>query len=465
MELFGNKDGPWRRAPQALRELLGQYAEQTQELLTGFPLGQPIIGESAEKAFIQLFGQILRLENILASFDDFAGAQILTDRQRQDYRSVYLDLHAQYRHTAAADKEIINDDVVFEIELIKQVEINVDYILMLVAKFRQEHGDGDDRELRAEITRAIDASPTLRNKKDLIEDFVDSVSVDGAIDDEWQRYVTAKRDAELSQIIDEERLRPDAAHAFLDQALREGALRTAGTAITTVLPPVSRFATNNGHGATKQRVINKITRLLRPILRAQHRQLNTTAADCRARQRVQCTERRCPPPSAARPLAVGAFNVPVKTHLWVLLAPVRGGEVLVEVMTDLRLRPIRDRGRVRAASVSSSRATTGSVMASTSMATSSIRLHSCIASTRGIGWAAVIPITRRTVPSSFRSATATVTRGWTVSARPWCCGTSAPSHGRSPTKRGPGELRNPIEASANVRMDERANVRGGRVHR
>ena len=100
----------------------------------------------------------------------------------------------------------------------------------------------------------------MRNKKDLIEDFVDSVSVDGAIDDEWQRYVTSRRDAELAQIIDEERLRPDAAHAFIDLALREGALRTAGTAITTVLPPVSRFAASNGHGATKQRVIDKLAR-------------------------------------------------------------------------------------------------------------------------------------------------------------------------------------------------------------
>ena len=260
LELFGNKDARGVVLLKPYADYYGQYVEQTQELLTGFPLGQPIVGESAEKAFIQLFGQILRLENILTAFDDFAGQQILTDRQLQDYRSVYLDLHAQYRRTAAADKEIINDDVVFEIELIKQVEINVDYILMLVAKFWQEHGDGDDRELRAEITRAIDASPTLRNKKDLIEDFVDSVSVDGAIDDEWQRYVTSRRDAELAQIIDEERLRPDAAHAFIDLALREGALRTAGTAITTVLPPVSRFAASNGHGATKQRVIDKLAR-------------------------------------------------------------------------------------------------------------------------------------------------------------------------------------------------------------
>src|SRR5690606_9366149 len=96
----------------------------------------------------------------------------LTDRQAQDYRSVYLDLYASFRTQKDAEKESINDDIVFEIELIKQVEINVDYILLLVDKVRKERGDGDDTEVRAQITRALDASPTLRNKRDLIEAFV-----------------------------------------------------------------------------------------------------------------------------------------------------------------------------------------------------------------------------------------------------------------------------------------------------
>lgn len=258
LELFGNKDARGVVLLKPYGEYFGEYAEKVGELLASFPLGEPIIGESAQKEFIQLFGAILRLENILTSFDDFAGNEILTERQGQDYRSIYLDLYAEFRKEKTAEKELINDDVVFEIELIKQVEINVDYILMLVQKYREQYGDGQDKEIRAEIFHAVDASPSLRNKKDLIEAFVDSVSVTGVIDEEWQAFIAAKREAELEAIIAQERLRPEATHAFVETAFREGALRTTGTAITKVLPPASRFAAGGGHGEKKQRVIQKL---------------------------------------------------------------------------------------------------------------------------------------------------------------------------------------------------------------
>src|SRR3546814_10206078 len=108
------------------------------------PQGEKIVGEDAQKTFIKLFGSILRLKNILTAFDDFAGNEILSERDFQDYQSLYLNLHAQFRSVSDAEKEAINDDVVFEIELIKQVEINVDYILMLVARFIQAKGTGDE---------------------------------------------------------------------------------------------------------------------------------------------------------------------------------------------------------------------------------------------------------------------------------------------------------------------------------
>ena len=258
LELFGNKDARGVVLLKPYGDYYGEYADKVGELLANFPLGQQIIGESAQKDFIQLLGQILRLENILTSFDDFAGNEILTARQSQDYRSIYLDLYAEFRKDKDADKELINDDIVFEIELIKQVEINVDYILMLVAKYREQFGDGDDKEIRAEISRAVDASPTLRNKKDLIEAFVDSVSVDGAIDEEWQAFIAVKREAELEAIITEEHLRADATREYVATAFRDGTLRTTGTAITKVLPPASRFASDGGHGEKKQRVIEKL---------------------------------------------------------------------------------------------------------------------------------------------------------------------------------------------------------------
>jgi type I restriction enzyme R subunit len=259
LELFGNKEARGLVLLKPYGEYHQEYAEKVAELLVSFPLGQPILGEAAQKEFIQLFGHILRLENILTSFDDFDADQLLNERQRQDYRSVYLDLYAEFRKDQKADKELINDDIVFEIELIKQVEINVDYILMLVTKHREQRGDGQDKEIRAEISRAVDASPTLRNKKDLIEAFVESVSVNSGIDQEWQAFIAAKREAELGAIVEAEKLNADAARDFMETAFRDGVLRTTGTAITQVLPPVSRFAKDGGHREKKQRVIQKLS--------------------------------------------------------------------------------------------------------------------------------------------------------------------------------------------------------------
>lgn len=253
--LFGNKDARGVVLLKSYGEYYADYADKVTELLHAFPLGQTVVGEALQKEFIQLFGNILRLQNILTSFDEFDGSALLSDRQGQDYRSLYLDFYAEFRKGVEADKEQINDDVVFEIELIKQVEINVDYILMLVQKYRDERGDGDDKEVRAEITRAVDSSPTLRNKKDLIQDFVDSLSADGEVDEEWTEYVAERREAELRSIIVDEGLRPDETRSFIATAFRDGQVRTSGTSITTVLPPVSRFSANGGHGEKKQRVI------------------------------------------------------------------------------------------------------------------------------------------------------------------------------------------------------------------
>ncbi|MHB1324075.1 MAG: type I restriction endonuclease subunit R [Coriobacteriia bacterium] len=254
--LFGNKDACGIVLLKPYGEYYAEYADKVSELLEKYPLGVPVVGESAQKEFIALFSAILRLQNILTAFDDFAGNELLTERQGQDYRSVYLDLYAEYR--AEAEKESINDDIVFEIELIKQVEINVDYVLMLVEKWRAAHGDGTDKEIRASISRAIDASPSLRNKKDLIEAFVDSVSASGAVDAEWQAFILARREAELAAIIASEGLRPDETRAFIEIAFRDGAIRATGTAITKVLPPVSRFSSEGGHGERKQRVLAKL---------------------------------------------------------------------------------------------------------------------------------------------------------------------------------------------------------------
>ena len=251
--LFGNKDARGIVLLRPYGEYYADYAQKVADLLARFPLGSPVVGEQAQKDFITLFGAILRLENILTSFDDFAESEILSERQSQDYRSVYLDLYAAFRKGQNADRERINDDIVFEIELVKQVEINVDYILMMAQ--RRRDGGGRDKEIRAEITRAIDASPTLRDKKELIEDFVDSVSATADVDEAWKAHVAARRTADLDRIIAEEGLRPAEAREFVARALRAGSIQASGTAITRVLPPSSRFAVDRAYGEKKQRVL------------------------------------------------------------------------------------------------------------------------------------------------------------------------------------------------------------------
>jgi len=256
--LFGNKDARGIVLLKPYAEYYDEYADRVAELQVRFPLGQPIVGEAAQKEFIALFGAILRLRNILQSFDDFAGNEILEPRAMQDYQSVYLNLYQEFRIQRDAEKEPIHDEVVFEIELIKQVEINVDYILMLVEQYRDAKGDGEDKEIRAAIDRAVSSSPSLRNKKDLIEDFVESLSATSEVDVAWAAFVAAKRAEELDRIIAEEGLDPDATHEFVEAAFRDGAVQPIGTAIIKILPPVSRFGAAGRHAAKKQSVLTKI---------------------------------------------------------------------------------------------------------------------------------------------------------------------------------------------------------------
>ncbi|MGZ2225464.1 type I restriction endonuclease subunit R [Glutamicibacter nicotianae] len=256
--LFGNKEATGVVLLKPYGEYYQEYAEKVTELMEQYQPGQWVVGEANQNAFVKLFGDILRLRNILTSFDEFEKNEILSPRDVQDYQSTYLDIWNDRKPGKDAEKEQIVSDLVFEIELIKQVEINVDYILMLVQKYREERGNGQDQEIRAGISRAIDSSPTLRNKKDLIENFVDTVSLEGSLEDEWTAYLEAQREKELDEIIAAENLKPEETAQFIDVAFREGSIRASGTAITKVLPPVSRFSKEKNHGEKKRRVVQKL---------------------------------------------------------------------------------------------------------------------------------------------------------------------------------------------------------------
>jgi type I restriction enzyme R subunit len=260
LALFGNKDAASIVKIAPYGEHYAQYQQKIADLLDRFPLGKRIVGEQAQKDFITLFGEILRLHNILVAFDEFAGCEILTPRQMQDYQSIYLDLYEDFRRITDGDKESISEDVVFEIELIKQVEVGVDYILMLVREYQRQKGNGVDKQLKARetIARALDASASLRNKRDFVMEFVDSISADTNTDDAWQAYIARKKRDELEQIIIDENLKPEPARAFVEDAFRNGEIPAGGTAITKILPPVSRFASGNNHGVKKAVVLEKL---------------------------------------------------------------------------------------------------------------------------------------------------------------------------------------------------------------
>jgi len=231
------------------------YVELIEKLLSAFPLGQAIIGEEAKKEFIRLYGAILRLKNILTAFDDFAGNEILSGRDFQDYQSVYIDTYQDIRSKAGGEKENINDDVVFELELIKQIEVNIDYILMLVEKYHASNCE--DKSIIAAITKAIDSSIELRSKKELIEQFVDRVNVSTSVDSDWQHFVRERKEEELSALISGENLRDEEARRFIDNAFRDGILKTTGTDLDKILPPVSRFGGGN-RADKKQGIIDKL---------------------------------------------------------------------------------------------------------------------------------------------------------------------------------------------------------------
>ncbi len=233
------------------------YANLVAELLEKYPIGQAIIGEQSQKHFIRLYGAILRVRNILTTFDEFVGNEILTARDVQDYHSMYIDLYNEFSKGVEDDKENIIDDVVFEMELIKQIEINIDYILGLIKHYHEDHTQ--NRELLADINKAIDSSIELRNKKDLINQFILSLDIHSVVDDDWQKFVNQKKTEELEQIIETEGLDRDATYTFVRNAFRDGGVMVTGTDISRVLPPVSRFLATGERSEKRNSVLNKLT--------------------------------------------------------------------------------------------------------------------------------------------------------------------------------------------------------------
>lgn len=231
------------------------YSELVDQLKSEFPEGQPVMGEDEEKRFVALFGSLLKSINILSSFDQYEGREELSDRQLQDYQSHYLDLRDKWRRRKPGDKENINDDLIFETELIRQVEINIDYILLLVQKYHDTNCT--DKEILVNISKAIGSSLQLRSKKELIESFISSVNAGTDVDRGWREYVQRRKAEDLNEIIESEHLKPEETEKFIESSFRDGQVRTTGTDIDKILPPMSRFGGGNRQ-EKKRSVIEKI---------------------------------------------------------------------------------------------------------------------------------------------------------------------------------------------------------------
>ena len=246
---FGYEDADGKHHPG--------YQDMIEELTTKFPLTEErITGEQRQKEFIVLFGAILRMRNLLTSFDEFAGSEILSERDFQDYLGRYQDLRDEWKNRKpCGEKEDITDDIVFEIELIKQIEINIDYILLLVQKYHDSHCD--DKEILITIQKAVDASPELRSKKALIETFIAGINDVSDVMLEWRTFVAEEKERQLVTIIQEENLKDEETRRFMDSAFRDGSVKTTGTDIDKLMPPISRFSGGN-RAEKKQTIIEKL---------------------------------------------------------------------------------------------------------------------------------------------------------------------------------------------------------------
>ena len=267
LALFGNKDAKgvvllrsfgdyYNGYDDGTKQVKG-YEELIAELVQKYPIGERILGEEDQKAFIKLYGSVLKLTNILSVFDEFPGLEILSSRNTQDYHSMYIDLYHSFRSGVESEKVNVNDDVVFEIELIKQVEINIDYILDLVKKYYESNQE--DKEILIDINKAIDSSIELRNKKDLIEQFVNSLNIGSEVDDDWEMFISKKKVQELKVIINDEKLNMGLTFDYIESAFRDGIVQSSGTAIAKILPPVSRFSDDGSRTEIRERVIDKLT--------------------------------------------------------------------------------------------------------------------------------------------------------------------------------------------------------------
>ncbi len=236
------------------------YTELIKQLLETYPVEQMgnILDEEDKKAFIRLMGEILRLRNVLGAFDDFTEeVRIVDEMHYQDYLGWYNNYYDEYRKPShGGEREDIRDDIVFEMELVKQVQINIRYILDLVQQYHDSNCQ--DKEIIVKIRKQMDASPDMRDKRELIEKFIQQMTPEKGADvgHDWETYIEEEKRKQLGKIIEEEHLKAAETEDFMERAFADGYVTETGTGIAHILPPSNPFLPESGE--KKQTVIEKL---------------------------------------------------------------------------------------------------------------------------------------------------------------------------------------------------------------
>ena len=244
------------------------YTELVKRLLAQYPVEKiaNIFDEETKKNFIRLFGEFLRLRNVLSAFDDFEGDKLLvSESQYQDYRGWYNTLHEEFRgNSHHGEQESIADDIVFEMELVKQVQVNISYILQLVQQYHDSNCE--DKTIIVSIRKQVEASPDMRDKRDLIEKFIESMTPEKGknVGNDWETFIAEEKKRQLDAIIADEHLKPKETETFMQRAFKDGFVTETGTGIAKILPPVNPFLPESGE--KKQNVIEKLKAYLQKFM-------------------------------------------------------------------------------------------------------------------------------------------------------------------------------------------------------
>ena len=245
------------------------YVDLCNEIVDKFPNPVEIELDSEKKEFAELFGELLKSENILRNFDEFENFEkIISDRQMQDMKSVYVDICEDIRNTRKNDEnrngeeEIDFSDIEFQIDLLKTDEINLDYILSLILKKSEEHDDIET--LKSEIRRIIRTSLGTRAKEDLVMNFINKTDLSelknsGDILESFYKYANEEKKIKINELIENESLKKDS-ERFIEKSINKGFVDYAGAELDSILPPTSRR--KGAREVKKQTVLQKIRNIV-----------------------------------------------------------------------------------------------------------------------------------------------------------------------------------------------------------